>query len=112
MSQIIYCVCWFEFPPQKIVLDSISFVHSPIYRALSPSQISLPETFSSLLISVAISGCPDTYENMMTRMTEIEKALTAIKETVKTSSGKSNPGHFCLGLAAILHSLNYDKIYA
>lgn len=34
------------------------------------------------------SGCPDTYENMMTRMTEIEKTLTAIKETVKTSSVK------------------------
>jgi len=48
----------------------------------------------------------------MTRMTEIEKTLTGIKETVKTSSGKSNPGHFCLGLKAILHSLNYDKIYA
>lgn len=32
------------------------------------------------------SGCPDTYENMITRMGEIEKTLAAIKDTVTTAS--------------------------
>lgn len=31
-------------------------------------------------------GCPDTYENMIARMGEIEKTLTAIKETVTKAS--------------------------
>ena len=34
-----------------------------------------------------LSGCPDTYENMITRMGEIEKTLAAIKDTVTTASG-------------------------
>ena len=32
-------------------------------------------------------GCPDTYENMITRMEEIEKTLAAIKETAGKASG-------------------------
>ncbi|XP_020616691.1 uncharacterized protein LOC110054711 isoform X2 [Orbicella faveolata] len=32
------------------------------------------------------SGCPDTYENMTTRMGEIEKTLASIKDTVTTAS--------------------------
>jgi len=32
-------------------------------------------------------GCPDTYENMITRMEEIEKTLAAIKETATKASG-------------------------
>ncbi|XP_068746953.1 uncharacterized protein [Montipora capricornis] len=32
------------------------------------------------------SGCPDTYENMMSRMGEIEKTLTTIQEKVTKSS--------------------------
>ncbi|KAJ7375194.1 hypothetical protein OS493_001937 [Desmophyllum pertusum] len=32
------------------------------------------------------SVCPDTYENMITRMGDIEKTLTAIKDTVTTAS--------------------------
>jgi len=34
-----------------------------------------------------LSGCPDTYENMTTRMGEIEKTLASIKDTVTTASG-------------------------
>ncbi|XP_078358259.1 uncharacterized protein LOC144643018 isoform X2 [Oculina patagonica] len=32
------------------------------------------------------SGCPDTYENMITRMGEIEKTLASIKDTVTSAS--------------------------
>jgi len=32
------------------------------------------------------TGCPDTYENMITRMGEIEKTLSLIKDTVTTAS--------------------------
>lgn len=39
------------------------------------------------MIFYFILGCPDTYENMITRMGEIEKTLTAIKETVTKASG-------------------------
>lgn len=36
---------------------------------------------------ILFSGCPDTYENMITRMGEIEKTLALIKDTVTTASG-------------------------
>lgn len=54
---------------------------------MQTSYFSKTKTKKKKMIFFVILGCPDTYENMITRMGEIEKTLTTIKETVTKTSG-------------------------